>query len=167
MARPSPEVRAQREERKQRWAEAREQAAAERAAIDMQVRTIADGAIVKAEALKPELPGLIDLLDELEEARQVALATEAPAAAVQATMAKGKLLGLWVDKQAIVTGTPDQFRNADEEQAHIHGDIAQRFGPKGLQKFRAFVNEMRALEAEDAKLLEHETEVKVDAARRR
>lgn len=39
------------------------------------------------------------LLDELEEARQLALDTESPAPAVSATMGKAKLLGL--DKQII------------------------------------------------------------------
>lgn len=39
------------------------------------------------------------LLDELEEARQLALKTESPAPAVSATMGKAKLLGL--DKQII------------------------------------------------------------------
>lgn len=40
-----------------------------------------------------------DLLRELEEARQLAIQTEAPAPAVSATMGKAKLLGL--DKQVI------------------------------------------------------------------
>jgi phage terminase small subunit len=40
-----------------------------------------------------------DLLAELEEARQLALQTEAPAPAVSATMGKAKLLGL--DKQVL------------------------------------------------------------------
>lgn len=40
-----------------------------------------------------------DLLRELEEARQLAIDTEAPAPAVSATMGKAKLLGL--DKQVI------------------------------------------------------------------
>ena len=40
-----------------------------------------------------------DLLRELEEARQLAISTEAPAPAVSATMGKAKLLGL--DKQVI------------------------------------------------------------------
>lgn len=40
-----------------------------------------------------------DLLKELEEARQLAIQTEAPAPAVSATMGKAKLLGL--DKQVI------------------------------------------------------------------
>lgn len=40
-----------------------------------------------------------DLLAELEEARQLALQTEAPAPAVSATMGKAKLLGM--DKQII------------------------------------------------------------------
>ena len=40
-----------------------------------------------------------DLLAELEQARQLAISTEAPAPAVSATMGKAKLLGL--DKQVI------------------------------------------------------------------
>lgn len=42
-----------------------------------------------------------DLVRELDEARRLALETEAPAAAVSAIMGKGKLLGLIVDRKEL------------------------------------------------------------------
>lgn len=42
-----------------------------------------------------------DLVRELDEARKLALDTEAPAAAVAAIMGKGKLLGLIVDRNQV------------------------------------------------------------------
>lgn len=56
---------------------------------------------IREELAKASQIGLKDLLEELEEARQAALAAESPqsSAAVAATMGKAKLLGL--DKQII------------------------------------------------------------------
>lgn len=50
------------------------------------------------EALKRHEITVDTLVGELEEARQVAKNTEVPSAMVAATMGKGKLLGLIVDK---------------------------------------------------------------------
>lgn len=47
-----------------------------------------------------------DLIRELDEARRLALDTEAPSAAVAATMGKGKLLGLVVDRNQMA-GDPN------------------------------------------------------------
>lgn len=54
---------------------------------------------LRAPILKRHAITVDDLLAELEEARRLALETEAPAPAVSATMGKAKLLGL--DKQVI------------------------------------------------------------------
>lgn len=55
------------------------------------------------------------LVAELDEARQLALKTEAPAAAVSATMGKGKLLGLIVEKNEHTGkgGEPIQFQRIE------------------------------------------------------
>lgn len=54
-----------------------------------------------------------DLLAELEEARKLAIDTEAPAPAVSATMGKAKLLGF--DKQLIEHSGTIQFSDMTEE----------------------------------------------------
>ena len=54
-----------------------------------------------------------DLLAELEEARRLAIDTEAPAPAVSATMGKAKLLGF--DKQLIEHSGTIQFSDMTEE----------------------------------------------------
>lgn len=55
-----------------------------------------------------------DLLAELEEARRLAIDTEAPAPAVSATMGKAKLLGF--DKQVIEHGGTIQFADMTDEE---------------------------------------------------
>lgn len=54
-----------------------------------------------------------DLLAELEEARKLAIDTEAPAPAVSATMGKAKLLGF--DKQLVEHSGSIQFSDMTEE----------------------------------------------------
>ena len=54
---------------------------------------------LKGEVIQRHRVTVDSLMEELEEARQLALATEAPAPAVSATMGKAKLAGL--DKQII------------------------------------------------------------------
>ena len=54
-----------------------------------------------------------DLLAELEEARKLAIDTEAPAPAVSATMGKAKLLGF--DKQLVEHSGTIQFSDMTEE----------------------------------------------------
>lgn len=54
-----------------------------------------------------------DLLRELEEARKLAIDTEAPAPAVSATMGKAKLLGF--DKQLVEHSGTIQFSDMTEE----------------------------------------------------
>lgn len=54
------------------------------------------------------------ILDELEQARSLALQTEAPAAAVSATVAKAKLVGLMIERKEI--GDAGEFKNMSEDQ---------------------------------------------------
>lgn len=59
-----------------------------------------------------------DLVRELDEARKLALDTEAPAAAVAATMGKGKLLGLIVDRKELTgkDGEPIKVESASTDE---------------------------------------------------
>jgi hypothetical protein len=53
------------------------------------------------------------LVRELDEARLLAIATKAPAAAVSATMGKGKLLGLVVERSSHVARRVEDLSDAE------------------------------------------------------
>lgn len=65
-----------------------------------------------------------DLLRELEEARRLALDTEAPAPAVSATMGKAKLLGL--DKQVIDHQSSDGSMSPVKSQDAVLAALARK-----------------------------------------
>ena len=65
-----------------------------------------------------------DLLRELEEARRLALDTEAPAPAVSATMGKAKLLGL--DKQVIDHQSSDGSMSPAASQDAVLAALARK-----------------------------------------
>ena len=65
-----------------------------------------------------------DLLRELEEARRLALDTEAPAPAVSATMGKAKLLGL--DKQVIDHQSSDGSMSPAKSQDAVLAALARK-----------------------------------------
>lgn len=66
------------------------------------------------------------LLEELAEARELAIKTEQPSAAIAATQTAAKLVGLWVDRKE--TGNPGDFAALDSVAAIVekaradHGD---------------------------------------------
>lgn len=62
---------------------------------------------------------LESLMQEAEEARQLAMATKQPAAAVSALTAKGKLAGLWVEKRETLNKHVDPDSIPDGELADI------------------------------------------------
>lgn len=62
---------------------------------------------------------LESLMQEAEDARQLAMATKQPAAAVSALTAKGKLAGLWVEKRETLNKHVDPDSIPDGELADI------------------------------------------------
>lgn len=156
MARPSPEVKAQREARRAKVAAIRDEELAAQERGRVQVDGIVAGAVATVQARKPgELPGLIDILDELEQARQLALAASVPAAAVNASMAKAKLLGMIVERAQVVQGTPAEYAEADAEQ--IYERVKDKWGPRGLEVFKQAADEMRRLSSPTV-VIDHDDE---------
>jgi hypothetical protein len=126
MARPDPDEKAAREKRRSERAQICAEVMEREAEVHVNVQGIVKSALVKSKrAIKP--PDMLKLLDELEEARCLALAANEPAAAVTATMSKAKLLGLIVDKQAVAIGAPGDFVKGDTP-ATIEQKLADRFG---------------------------------------
>jgi hypothetical protein len=92
---------------------------------------------------KPEF-GALQALMEFEEARMVALTAYPPQAnaAVNATLAKAKIMGLVIDRQAI--GKPTEFNGSADEEEKIFEHLSERIGAAGAEQFMAFVANMRA-----------------------
>ena len=101
-------------------------------------------------------PTVDTLLVELEEARTLALRAELPDAAVRASMAKARLLGLDIERQAIVTGTPEDFcgGSLENEDERSYAEIRREYGEQAEIEFRRFVARVRAID--DGKVIEHD-----------
>ncbi len=72
------------------------------------------------------LPGLHDLIERLEAAYDLAMATNQAKSAIDATMATGRLLGLVIDKSAVAIGDlrekPKTWEETIEEMRNNIGD---------------------------------------------
>ena len=81
-----------------------------------------------------------------------------PARPRDAALALAKVHGFLVERQAIVTGTPQDFRGSpEEEQAHIYDQVRRKHGERGEIEFRKFVARMRGLAgAGELPLIEHD-----------
>ncbi len=91
-----------------------------------------------------ERPTVDDLVARLDEIREVALHCDPPqlSAAIQAVMGQAKLCGLLVDKSIAVTGKPDDFRAAADEE-EIYTRLAERIGSDRTERFKAMIEYMR------------------------
>jgi hypothetical protein len=77
------------------------------------------------------LPTVPDLVDKLEKAYALAMATSQPVAAVSATMAIGRLLGLVIDRSAVAIAQvgPERFHGDIEVQREaVFERIRERVG---------------------------------------
>jgi hypothetical protein len=86
------------------------------------------------------LPTVEDLVDELEEARQLALHPEIanPGAAVAATLAKGKLLGLLVTRLQVERTQPFAHLTVEQLMIKVHNEL----GPDAAKKIRAYQRQL-------------------------
>jgi len=90
---------------------------------------------------KPEF-GVVDGLMELSEARMVALAADPPQAnaAVNATIAKCKLMGLYIDRSQVAHGS---MPAAQEGEEAIIERLRERAGSRAADEFMKFIANMR------------------------
>jgi hypothetical protein len=104
--------------------------------------------------------GIVDALIEFEESRMVALSTFPPqvSAAVAATLAKCKVMGLIVERSAVLrSNVPASFHGQPDDQEEA---VYERLRERGLSKsaiaeFQRFVSGMRrAYAGDDADIIE-------------
>jgi hypothetical protein len=154
VARPDPKTKAERAERKQHWAQVREQAAAEREEIRVHVAGLAGAALVPAGDMgKPSAPE--EIRGMLRRAFDGAMRTEAWLAAEKCAISLAKFDGLFIERSqtAMAIGTPDQFRVvADDEDERCYAMVARDYGPETEKTFRKFVTGMRKSAEKDAAL---------------
>lgn len=104
------------------------------------------GEVKRAVSYKTRV-GLETLLARAEEARALAMATDQPAAAIQATTLQAKLLGLLVEKRE--TGQPGDFAHL-ETQAEIVDKVRADVGDKEADALASVLSRLDAVETLDA-----------------
>lgn len=92
-----------------------------------------------------ETYGRTEGLMELEESRMLAMAMGNPGAAVAATVAKCKLMGLMVEKrQEMPPGAPGSLHGPTEEQEDVIMErLRERAGPAVAARFKQLIDHMR------------------------
>jgi hypothetical protein len=142
MPRPTPQERQQRNERRQRNEAERSAREAPEKQTFARVRSIVDQALSRPR----DNFGVDEALIELEEARICALSVFPPqsGAAVAATIAKARLLGLIIDRQKV--GSPQDYefekaRTREELLEMLH----ERLGPAAVERFKKFVSEIKEI----------------------
>jgi hypothetical protein len=142
MPRPTPQERQQRDERRQRNEAERSAREAREKQTFARVRSIVDQALSRPR----HNFGVDEALIELEEARICAMSVFPPqsGAAVAATMAKAKLLGLIIDRQEVGSPQDYEFENARTREELLEM-LHDRLGPMAVERFKKFVSEMKEI----------------------
>jgi hypothetical protein len=155
MPRPSPSERRRIEARKKANEKIRLDAAAHEERVKLQVEQIISGTLARTRGREATLPDLPELLERLEEARLLAMASGQANAAVAATMAEAKLCGFVIDKsqsavaiagQIAVGGIGSQKFESIED---IVEDMREHLGDRAAQKFLKTMEVARRVYDED------------------
>jgi hypothetical protein len=148
MPRPNRQEKNRLEQRRQQKAKLRADGAGREQRTADQVKQLVDAALTRTR--RDALPNLPDLIEQLQEARAIALACYPPQTgpAIASTMAQAKLLGFVVDRSAVAVGTPQQFQVAKSE-ADVLEDLRERIGSAGAEQFRLAVQIMKEAYAGD------------------
>ena len=167
MARPDRKTAAERAERKAKWAEVRDAQAAEKARVAARAKELAAEPFIGL-AIPPHLPAaplaksppptIDEVTEMLRAAFKLAMETAQPGHATNAALALAKVHGFLVERQAIVTGTPDDFRGGtlEAEDERSYAEIRREYGERAELEFREFVARVRAIDDDDGRLIEHD-----------
>src|SRR5258708_29491333 len=109
MPTPSPNERRKIEARKKANEKIRLDAAAHDERVKLQVEGIISGTLARTRGRESVLPDLPELLERLEEARLLAMASGQAGAPVNAVMAEDKLCGFVFDKSQSALATAGQI----------------------------------------------------------
>jgi hypothetical protein len=144
MARPSEPEKRRIEERRQRNRRLREERTVEDARerrMQERVQALIDTALARP---RPQQFDLDQALAELDEARDLAMATKNPYAAAQCTALKAKLCGLMIERSAtaLAVGRPEEFGrfhgSNDEIRQRFLEDLRERIGSARAERFLTF-----------------------------
>jgi hypothetical protein len=141
MPRPGPEDRKRLEASRKAKQQLRDEAAEREKRMADRVQGIVDGALARSRG-REALPDLPELLERLEEARSLAMAAAQPQAAVAAVLAEARLLGLLVDRSVVAVGAPGEFKAAEREEEVIER-LRERVGSRAAERFLTFIQGIR------------------------
>src|SRR5262245_29715249 len=133
MPRPSPSDRRKIEARRKANAARRADIAAQERRTAERVQKIIDESLSRPRS-RDTLPGLHDLIEKLESAYDLAMATNQAKAASDTVMAMGRLLGLVIDKSqsAVAIGSPADFQ---QTEAEVIANLRERVGDGPTELF--------------------------------
>jgi DnaJ-domain-containing protein 1 len=149
MPRPDRETKRGIEQRRAANAKLRDDAAAREKQMQARVQSIIATALDRPR-LQDTLPGLHDLIQRLEAAYDLAMAATQPKAAIDATMAMGRLLGLVIDRSAVAIG---DLREAKEEAIR---NLEEEIGPAAFDRVMKMHRLMRLGDAKSNAVLDAE-----------
>jgi hypothetical protein len=142
MPRPSPNERRKIEARKKANAMRRNDEASREKRVAAQVEKIVSGALTRTRGREAVLPDLPELLERLEEARLLAMASGQANAAVAATMAEAKLCGYVIDKSQSAIAVAGSIgvsgmgsRKEPQTIEDIVEDMRENLGDRAAQTF--------------------------------
>src|SRR5258708_5294666 len=138
MPRPDKETKKRIEARRRSNQVGRDDAAAREKQAAARVQKIISSALDRPR-MRDTLPDLHNLIEKLESAFDLAMASGQAKSAVDATMAMGRLLGLVVDKSAIAVA---DFRTPQTREDVIN-DLRESIGDGPTQQFLDMVEEFR------------------------
>ena len=141
MARPSESEKRRIAARKAANEKIRLDAAAHDERVKLQVEQIINGTLARTRGRETVLPDLPELLERLEEARLLAMASGQANAAVAAVMAEAKLCGFVIDKSQSAIAVAGQISvggagpGKDATINDLVEDVREHIGLRQAQKF--------------------------------
>ena len=171
MARPDRKTAEARADRKARWTEVREKNAAEQARLKDRAAELAAAPFIglanppslpSAPSTKAPPPTIDEVTEMLRSAFRLAMETFQPGHATNAALALAKVHAFLVERQAIVTGTPDDFRGGsldDADERAAYAKVREEHGERAELEFRRFMVRVRAVATDGPPLIEHEPDV--------
>jgi hypothetical protein len=137
MARPSPEERAARDQRRAERSKIRAAVQEREADIHLRVKSLANDALAVTDLGRESTPE--EIRGMLRRAFMGAMETREYGHAEKCAISLAKFDGLYVERQQLMAGTPQEFQDADE----VLSNMRERLGPDVTDRFVAFVDGLR------------------------
>ena len=76
------------------------------------------------------MPDAIEIIERLEQARLLAMTLSEPQAAINAAIAQGKVAGAFIERAAVVTGTPADFETPQQRLERLSERYCSKWGAR-------------------------------------